>query len=70
MKRARHSDQSIIGGVVPLARVRTLVELTPVFGDEANRHLAKENILQYCTQFWLDKYFDKELFYPLTLGQT
>jgi hypothetical protein len=47
--------------------IRALVELTPMFGDQADCRLMKESSLEYSTRFWLDKYFDKELFYALTL---
>ena len=65
LKRARRSDGSIIGDVVPLAQLRTLVDLVPCFGKEASRQLAKETILDYSSEFWLNKYLEKELFYAL-----
>ena len=33
------------------------------FGKQANRQLAKETVLEYSSEFWLNKYFEKELFY-------
>jgi polyphosphate kinase len=66
LKHAQHHNKSIMGGVVPLAQIRALVELTPMFGDQADHRLTKESSMEYTTQFWLDKYFDKEVFYVLT----
>lgn len=66
LKRALRQDGSIIGDVVSLNRLRALVELTPVFGEKADLRLTKESSLEYSVHFWLDKYFDKELFYALT----
>ena len=66
LKRAQHHNKSTMGDIVPLAQIWALVELTPMFGDQADCRLMKESSLEYCTQFWLDKYFDKEFFYVLT----
>jgi hypothetical protein len=65
LKHARRTDGSIIGDVVPLVQLRTLVELIPHFGKAASRQLAKETVLEYSSEFWLNKYFEKELFYAL-----
>ncbi|KAH9027612.1 hypothetical protein EDB85DRAFT_2074745 [Lactarius pseudohatsudake] len=51
LKRARRNDGAIMGDVVPLAQLRALVNL--------------ETALEYSSEFWLNKYFDKELFYAL-----
>ena len=63
LKRARQSDGSIMGDIVPLGQLRKLVDLVPRFGKQANRQLAKETVLEYSSEFWLNKYFEKELFY-------
>ncbi len=63
LKRACRADGSIMGDIVPLAQLRTLVDLVPRFGKKANRQLAKETVLEYSSEFWLNKYFEKELFY-------
>ncbi|KAH9165648.1 hypothetical protein EDB89DRAFT_2116030 [Lactarius sanguifluus] len=47
-------DGAIMGDVVPLAQLRTLVDLVP-----------QETALEYSLEFWLNRYFDKELFYAL-----
>ena len=63
LKRACQADGSIMGDIVPLVQLRTLVDLVPRFGKKANRQLAKETVLEYSSEFWLNKYFEKELFY-------
>lgn len=65
LKRAKRSNGTLLGGIIPLEQVRALVEVTPRFGKEADRRLAKGNSRQYCSEFWLDKYFTKELFYAV-----
>jgi hypothetical protein len=65
VKRARRSDRSIMGGIIPLGQVRALIDLVPVFGEVADHRLTKETLLEYGSEFRLNPYFDKELFYPL-----
>jgi hypothetical protein len=61
LKRARRADGSIMGDTVPLAQLRTLADLVPRSGKQANRQLAKGTVLEYSSEFWLNKYFEKEL---------
>ena len=63
---ARRSDGSLLGDVIPLENVRTLINLVPRFG-KAERRLTKENLLECSEEFWLNHYFEKELFYALNL---
>jgi hypothetical protein len=65
MKRACRSDRSIMGGIIPLGQVRVLVNLVPLFGEVADNRLTKETLLEYGSEFRLNPYFDKELFYAL-----
>ena len=65
LKHAHRADGSIMGDIVPLAQLRTLVDLVPHFGKQANRQLIKETVLEYSSEFWLNKYFSKKLFYAL-----
>ncbi|KAI0244974.1 hypothetical protein BJV78DRAFT_1142961, partial [Lactifluus subvellereus] len=67
LQQVRHPNQNIAVEIIPLKQVRALVELVPVFGEAADRRLTKETSLEYSRQFWLDKYFDKELYYALTV---
>jgi len=54
---ALRNDGAIMGDVVPLAKLRTLVDLVPRFGAEADTRLTKETALEYSSEFWLNKYF-------------
>lgn len=65
VKRARRTNKDPMGGVIPLDQVRALVELTPRFGKQADRRFQKTNNLEYGMEYWVDKYFDKELFFAL-----
>ena len=66
-KRKNQGSYTLLGDIVPLDQVRTLVELIPRFGAQADRRLTRMNTFTYCSEFWLDKYFTKEAFYAFTL---
>ncbi|KAJ7766827.1 hypothetical protein B0H16DRAFT_1453842 [Mycena metata] len=66
LKRARRADGSAMGDIIPLDRIRAPVELTPRFGKVANRRLSRETSLDVWEEFWLSKWFTKELFFALS----
>lgn len=66
LKRARRSDNSLVGDIVPLDQLRAAIDLTPRFGAKADTRLTTRTILEYSTEFWLNKYFSKELFFALS----
>jgi len=66
-KRAKRSNMTLIGDILPLCQLRSLVDLIPRFGTTAHRSLTSENCLEYSSEFLLNKYFDKELFWPLNV---
>jgi len=65
LKRAKRTDDSIIGDVVPLRQLRALVDLVPRFHEATPRALTNKNSSVYSTEFFLNKYFDKEMFWAL-----
>ena len=65
MRRAKRANGMAVGDVLPLEQIRALVALVPRFGDKADRCLTSTNSLSYSAEFWLDKYFGKELFFAL-----
>ena len=65
LKRSQQSDRTVIGDVVPLRQIRTLLDLVPWFGEDANKQLTKETSLELSLEFWLNKCFEKGLFYVL-----
>ena len=65
LKRARRSDGSFFGNVIVLEHIRALVDLVPRFGEAAEKRLSKETVLEHVSEFRLNKYFHKELFYAL-----
>ena len=65
VKRAFRSNQDPMGDIIPLQQIRSLVELTPRFGAKADQRFHSTNNLQCGGEYWLDKYFTKDLFYAL-----
>ena len=62
---AQRSDGSFFGDVIVLEHIRALVDLIPHFGEAADKRLSKETVLEHVSEFRLNKYFQKELFYAL-----
>lgn len=65
MKRATRSDGSPMGDFIHLDQLRTVVDLVPRFGQKADARLTREMSRYYHTEFFLNKYFTKELFFAL-----
>ncbi|KAF8817000.1 hypothetical protein BYT27DRAFT_7325734 [Phlegmacium glaucopus] len=66
LKQGKRANHELIGDILPLQQVRASVDLTPCFGNVANHHLTKYNSFSYCSEFWLNKYFNKELYLALS----
>ena len=66
LKCARRADNSLLGDIIPLCQLRSLVSLIPRFGEKADPQFNKTNSLVYSNEYWLNKYFNKELFYALS----
>lgn len=67
LKRSRRADGSLMGDIVPLSQCRVPVEVTPRFFERADPHLKANNSLELSSEFWLNKYFDKDIFFALHL---
>jgi hypothetical protein len=66
LKRAFRANGEIAGDIIPLNQLRSLVDIAPRFGEKADSRLTNTNSLAFATEFWLNKYFNKELFYTLS----
>jgi hypothetical protein len=67
LKRSLRADGTVVGDVIPLSQCRVPAEVTPRFPERADRRLRECNSMEFSSEFWLDKYFDKEFFYSLHL---
>lgn len=63
MKRSSRSDGTRMGGVVPLSQIQIAAPLIPKYGPQADPKLTSRNSLEFSTEFFLNHFFDKELYY-------
>jgi hypothetical protein len=61
-KRASRNDQSRIGDIIPLSHCRMPVQLIPRFGAKADTRLTATTSMEWSREFFLNKYFDKDIF--------
>lgn len=65
MKRAVRADGRPLGDVVPLSQLRALAPLVPKFGRKADSRLSAQTSSHYSNTFFLNHFFDKELYFAL-----
>jgi hypothetical protein len=65
-KRAKRSTGEDAADIIPLDQLRSLADVAPRFGEKADPQFTNTSSLAYATHFWLNKYFDKEMFYALS----
>ncbi|KAG1838044.1 hypothetical protein DFJ58DRAFT_734059 [Suillus subalutaceus] len=56
-----------VGDIVPVTQLRALVNLVPRFGASADNRLTPYNSMEHASQFWLNKYWDKNSYFPLSM---
>ncbi|KAG0707629.1 hypothetical protein DFH29DRAFT_979895 [Suillus ampliporus] len=67
LKRAKHSNGTRVGDIVPVSQLRAPVNLVPRFGASADNRLTPYNSMEHASEFWLNKYWDKNTFFPLSM---
>jgi len=67
LKRAVLSTGKMLGNIIPLNQLRPLVDVASHFSKEADSGLINTNSIVFAKDFWLNKYFNKELFHILSL---
>ncbi|KAI6003153.1 hypothetical protein EDD15DRAFT_2385610 [Pisolithus albus] len=67
LKRAMRSNGQRLGDVIAVSRIRAYANLIPRFGQCADARLTSFNSFEHCREFLLNKYFDKNSYYPLSL---
>lgn len=65
VKRVIRAGGTPMGDIIPLAQLRALAPLVPRFGQKANNRLTAETSSYYSQSFYLNHFFDKELYYAL-----
>lgn len=67
IKRATRSRGERLGGVIPLAQVRAYANIIPRFGEHADSRLTPYNVLEHSREFFLNKFFEKNTYFPLSI---
>ena len=70
LKRAVRNNRERIGDVLPLAHIRSPVHLIPRFGKRANPRLSTHTSHEFSSEFWLNRYWNKQIYYCLSLGSS
>ena len=63
VKRSMRANGSHLGDIIPLSQARIPAPLVPWYGIQADPRLTSRNSLEYSTEFYLNHFFDKELYY-------
>ena len=66
LKRALQSTGEHAGDIIPLFQIRSPVHLIPRFGQRAGLQLHSWSSNEFSSNFWLNKYWTKELFYSIS----
>lgn len=67
LKRAARSGGERLGDVIPVTQIQAYANVIPRFGNRADPRLTSFNALEHTREFFLNKYFDKNIYYPLSL---
>jgi len=67
LKRALRSGGQRLGGVIPVSQIRAYANLIPHFGQCADACLTASNSFEHSREFFLNKYFNKNSYFPLSL---
>ena len=62
MKHAFHVDRSCISNIVLLSHCCMPIQLVPRFGTKADVRLTSRNSMEWCREFFVNAYFDKDIF--------
>lgn len=65
LKRATRSGNERLGDIIPLTQLRAAAQIVPRFGRKADPRLTSHTCIEYGSEFWLNKYEYKELFWAL-----
>ena len=65
LKRATRSGNERLGDIIPLTQLRAGAQIVPRFGRKADPRLTSHTCIEYGSEFLLNKYESKELFWAL-----
>ncbi|KAG2105472.1 uncharacterized protein F5147DRAFT_775241 [Suillus discolor] len=59
---AKHANGTLVGDIVPLMQLRAFINIIPKLGAAADPRLTKSTSAHYHSSFYLNKYFDKQIY--------
>jgi len=68
LKRVVRNNGVRVGNIIPLHHLRSPAHVIPCFRKEANPRLTRHTAYEFSNEFWLNKYWNKEFFYALSLS--
>ena len=68
LKCAVRTNGMHIRDIIPLAHIRSPTHVIPHFGRAANAHLNSKTSQELSSEFWLNKYWNKQFYYCLCLS--
>jgi hypothetical protein len=66
-RRAKRSNGTWMGDVIPVDQLRAPVNLVPRFGVKADHRLTAYNSAEHASEFWLNRFWDKNSYFPLSM---
>src|SRR5262245_44032580 len=67
LKRSIRADGERMGDIVPLSHFRAAIDIVPRFMEAADPRLTKESSIEYSSEFLLNYFYDKQIYYSLVL---
>ncbi|KAG1908717.1 uncharacterized protein F5891DRAFT_1124384 [Suillus fuscotomentosus] len=67
IRRAKHSNGTLVGDIIPLTQIKAPVNLIPHFGASADSRFTSQNSMEHASEFWVNKFWDKNTFFPLSM---
>ena len=65
LKRAVRTNGMHIGDIIPLTHICSPAHVIPCFGRAANARINSQTSYELLTEFWLNKYWNKQFYYSL-----
>ena len=65
LRQAKRTNRKYFGDIIPLDQLHSPANLVPQFGKSADKCLSSTNSCAMFKEFWLNRYWDKEIFYAL-----
>jgi len=65
LKRAVRTNGTHIGDIIPLTHICSPTHVIPRFGRAANSRLNSHTSYELLSEFWLNKYWNKQFYYCL-----